>query len=201
MNIPNKVTLLALALVAVVALGIGPAVAHRFNVALVVPRSDGAFLDGRDIRDGFMLATAERDSHPDQESDGHLGGLDIYVTVIGSQGNITAEIERIARQREVDIVVAFGSEETRSMVQGLLDGTRVVLLLPGQPTLSWPGSPAEKAFNAAYEQAYGYAPTSRSAQGYIAARHIDAAVRAQGGVDDTAALRQVLDETARDFVW
>ncbi len=41
----------------------GRALAHRFNVALVIPLSNAASAQGRQIRDGFMLATKERDSH------------------------------------------------------------------------------------------------------------------------------------------
>jgi hypothetical protein len=39
------------------------------------------------------------------------------------------------------------------------------------------------------------------AQGYNAARRIATAVRAQGGVGDTAALRRNFEAIARGFAW
>ena len=110
-----------------------PAYAHRFYVALVIPFSNAVADQGRQYRQGFMLATTERDSHPDEESDGHLGGLDVYVSVIDSQGDIRTEMERIVSQGRIDIVVAIGSEKTLSLSFGnvvpesLAQGTEVMV--------------------------------------------------------------------------
>jgi hypothetical protein len=148
-----------------------------------------------------MLATTERDSHPDETSDGHLGGLDVHVSVIDGEGDVAAGLGPKLARGEVDIVAAFGSEATLSLVGRLLKGKNVVLLLPGQSPFSDPGQPAVAAFVAAYESHYGRAPTAQAARGYNAARRVDAAVRAQGGVDDTAALRRSFADTSRDFTW
>jgi len=178
-----------------------PADAHRFNVALVVPLSNAASAEGRQVRDGFMLATTERDSHPDEESDGHLGGLDIYVTVIDEQGDITADIERIGKQGKIDIVVAFGSHETRTMIAKVLDGKKIALLTPARSPFAKSGTPAVAAFVSAYKKAHGSLPSAHAAQGYNAARRIDVAVRAQGSADDKTALRKSFGETAHGFNW
>ena len=98
-----------------------------------------------------MLATAERDGHPGQESDGHLGGLDVYVTVIDGKGNITADIERLTAQGEIAIVAAFGTKTTLSLLKRLLDGTGTALLLPGQSPFSDSDLSAVAAFVSAYE--------------------------------------------------
>ena len=148
-----------------------------------------------------MLATAERDGHPGQESDGHLGGLDVYVTVIDGEGDVVADIERLVERGEVDIVAAFVSETTQSSIRKLLGGKAVALLLPGQTPFSESELPAVAAFVFSYEREYGSSPSLRAAQGYNAARRIDFAVRAQGGVDDTASLLQVFSETSRGFTW
>jgi hypothetical protein len=179
----------------------GSARAHSFNVVLVIPASNAAAVRGHQIREGFMLATAERDGHPDQESDGHLGGLDIYVTLVDEQGDVAADIARILAQDGVDIVAAFGPEPSLSLIGKLLEGRNVALLLPGRSPFSEPGLPGTAAFIAAYEMEYGGKPSSHAAQGYNAARRIDRAVRAQGGVDDTAKLRLDFRETARGFTW
>ena len=188
-------------MIAEIVFAVDPALAHRFNVALVIPLSNAVAVQGRQFRDGFMLATTERDSHPDQESDGHLGGLDVYVGVIDGHGDVAADIGRMARQGEVDIVAAFGSETTLSLIGKLLDGTRVAVLVPGRSPFSEPDLPAVTAFISAYQREYGRRPSAQAAQGYNSARRIAFAVRAQGGVDDTAALLRSFRQTARGFTW
>jgi outer membrane PBP1 activator LpoA protein len=201
MILRRKIGSLLLMTVLVFPLLHGRARAHRFNVALVVPLSNAASAQGRQIREGFMLATKERDSHPDQESDGHLGGLDVYVTVIDEQGDFATEIARIVAQGAVDIVVAFGSDTTLALIGKLLDGKKAVLLQLGQSPFARPAQPGVAAFIFAYEREYGGRPSSHAAQGYNAARRIDVAVRTQGGADDPAALRRDFRKTARDFTW
>ena len=200
MNIGGKVAFPILAMIAEIAI-MDPALAHRFDVALVITPSSAASTQGREIRDGFMLATTERDSHAGQESDGHLGGLDVYVTVINVRGDVTADIGRIVTQGKIDIVAAFGPDEILSRIQRLLAGAKVTLLLPGETSFSKPHLPAAAAFVSAFERNYGNTPSPQAAQGYNAARRIDAAVRSQGGVDDMAALRRIFSETERDFRW
>lgn len=201
MKFRNNVVFLILAMIAEIALGIDPALAHRFNVALVIPLMDATSVQGREIRSGFMLATTERDSHAGQESDGHLGGLDVYVTIINGRGDVEADIGRLVTQGEIDIVAAFGSEKTLSRIGTLLEGKPVVLLLPGETPFAKSDLPAVAAFVSAYERAYGRRPSSQAAQGYNAARRIEVAVRSQGGVDDTELLRRSFRETARGFTW
>ena len=201
MLIPKTVVLLFMAMIAAIALTINPALAHRFDVALVMPPSDDASAQGRQILEGFMLATAERDSHPGQDSDGHLGGLDVYVTVIDGTGDVAAEIGRLAALGEVDIVAAFGPETTLPPIRRRLDDNKVALLVPGQSPFARADLPAVAAFVSAYEGEYGGRPSSHAGQGYNAARRIDAAVRAQGGVNDTASLLRTFRETAHGFTW
>lgn len=192
---------LILAMIAIVDLSANPALAHRFNVALVIPLSGAESDQGRQIREGFMLATTERDSHPDQESDGHLGGLDVYVSLMDGMGDLAADLGRMVGQGKADIVAAFGPETTLSLIRELLDGKEVALLLPGQSPFSKPELPAVAAFISTYERAYGEEPSPWAAQGYNAARRIALAVRTQGGVDDKAALRRSFKETAGGFDW
>jgi len=171
---------LILAIVAAITLAADPAVAHRFNVTLVIPFSGDIAAHGGQFREGFMLATTERDSHPDQVSDGHLGGLDVYVRTIDARGDIRAELGR----RWADIVVMLGSRETMFVIETVLQGAKAVLLPPGQPPFAKPAG-LELSFLAL--------------RGYNAARRIDRAVRAQGGIADSAALRRNFTETGRGF--
>jgi hypothetical protein len=200
MNTRTGVTLL-LTIFLLASISLNPAFAHRFSVALVVTTTNAGADLGRQYLEGFMLATSERDSHADEESDGHLGGLDVYVTVIDAQGNISTEIERIVSQAEIDIVAAFGSEEIFSLVEKLVDGGNIVLLPLGQSPFSQSDMPAVAAFASTYEKQYGAKPSVQAAQGYNTARRIDVAVRVQGGVDDRESLIQNFRETANGFTW
>lgn len=201
MTIRHKAATPILAFIALIACSSSPAFSHRFNVALVIPRMSIAMDQAIQIRNGFMLATKEHDSHPDQESDGHLGGLDVYVTVLDKQEDVAAGIARLTEQGAADIVAAFGPEKTLTMISTLLDGKNLALLLPGQSPFSNSELPAVAAFGSAYEKEYGGKPSSEAGQGYHAARRIDLAVRAQGGVDDRASLRRIFKDTARGFTW
>ncbi len=178
-----------------------PAYAHRFYVALVVPLSNALADQGRQYRRGFMLATTERDSHPDEESDGHLGGLDVYVSVIDSHRDVSAEIERMISQDRIDIVTVIGSDKTLILAGKLLDGKSIALLLPGQSPFSQSDKPGVVAFTSAFESHYGDQPSAHAAQGYNAAQRIDVAVRTQGGVDDTEELARSFRQTASGFTW
>jgi ABC-type branched-subunit amino acid transport system substrate-binding protein len=195
----NKISLLFLMAAVAMALSVKPALAHSFNAVLVLPLSGGAAEQGRQFRHGFMLATAERDSHPDQESDGHLGGLDVYVRVVDADAD--ALESRLAAQGKADIAAVFGEKSTRTRVRSWLGGTQTLLLPPGQTPFADPGLAAVARFTAAYRKAYDERPTPAAAQGYNAARRIAKAVRAQGGIGDSAALRRVFRETARGFTW
>lgn len=171
---------LILAAVAAITLAANPALAHRFNVTLVFPLSGDTAEQGGRFREGFMQAASERDSHPDQESDGHLGGLDVYVRAVDARGDLRAELGR----KPADIVVMLGSRETMSRIETILRGTKTVLLPPGQPPFA---KPARLELS------------PLALRGYNAARRIDMAVRAQGGTADSAWLRRSFAATARGF--
>ncbi len=201
MSFRFKLALPVPAMVAVLVAGANPAPAHSFNVALVIPMSGAAEARGRQVLQGFMQATAERDGHPDQDSDGHLGGLDVYVTVIDGSGTIDGAVRYAATQGGADIVAVFGPAPMRERVGELIDGTGAVLLPPGDSPFPDPVAPEVAAFVSAYENEHGNKPSAHSARGYNAARRIDAAIRGQGGVDDPAALLRHFEESARDFNW
>jgi hypothetical protein len=90
--------LTALFIGSVLAMGCGPARAHSFNLGFVTTLTGPHASRGKQALDGFLLATGERDAHPGEESDGHLGGLDVYVFRIDS--NLGAEAVR-RRLREL----------------------------------------------------------------------------------------------------
>ncbi|MHA1524867.1 MAG: hypothetical protein ACTSY1_10760 [Alphaproteobacteria bacterium] len=209
MIIRKHAWLVVLAMIAALVLAGNPAFAHRFNVALVVPMSGDQAEKGRQAVAGFMLATTERDSHEGETSDGHLGGLDVYVAVIDAQQEPGAIVQRILAHGAVAIlahgaaaiVVVLGAEKLQNSVAGILHGKEVVLLMPGQTPFNAHQQPGVAAFIDAFQRVHGTPPSAHAAQGYNAARRIEIAVRAQGSADDLNALRQSFAQTAHRFKW
>ncbi len=201
MNILNKTSLMVLIALIQGSVVLSSAVAHRFNVALVLPVSGSAAGNGEQIRKGFMLATTERDAHADEESDGHLGGLDSYVSVIDANGDVAAGIKRLSSTSQINIVASFAPDKTQDAMEKLLAGTNIALLRSGPTPFGNKSLPAVSEFIAAFHRAYGTNPTAAAARGYNAARRIDMAVRAQGSVNDVALLRQSFRHTAATFNW
>ncbi len=170
--------------------------AHSFNVALVIALSEPSEAKREQIRDGFLLATKERDSHLDETSDGHLGGLDVHLHLAHG-----ADIEALLERNAIDILVAIGRAVSIKAMRRLAASSQTILTAPGRtPIPDFAGAgrddqpPALKAFLAAFEKEFGYRASPCAALGYNAARRIDAAVRPLGGVADKAALRRALPE-------
>lgn len=163
----------ATAMLAVVTLSTA-AVAHSFNVTMVVP-AGGV----EQATQGFLVASGERDSHAGQESDGHLGGLDVYFSVFEVENFDTLRARVLAS--DPDIIALVGAELADNGVQAAFDGADAWLL----PVYAV-SAPARREF-------LPDDPTGDVAQlSYVAARLIDLAVRAQGGADDSDALRAVV---------
>ncbi len=178
-----------------------PAFAHSFNVALVIALSGEQEEAGRQFRDGFMLATTERDAHANQESDGHLGGLDVYVSLLDVNGIGQDAILEFARQNDIDIVIGPWGAETLSLSENALAGQGGSLLSPGSvPQVDGEGVNVA-AFGENFERAYGVVPGADATQGYNAAQRVQIAVREQAGVGDFEALARSFAETAGGFDW
>jgi len=175
--------------------------AIALNPAFVIPLSGSTAENGEQIRQGFLLATTQRDAHANEESDGHLGGLDSYVSVIDANGDVAAEITRILSGDQINIVASFASDRTQGLIDTLLAGKNIALLQYGPTPFGNKGLPAVSDFISAYNLAYGATPSAAAARGYNAARRIDVAVRAQSGIDDLVLLRQNFMQTANSFTW
>lgn len=197
----NKLTTKFLLLATISALFISPAVAHRFNVTLLLPLSGPNAQQGNQFLNGFMLATRERDGHPEEESDGHLGGLDVYVTRLDDQTDIDQQIALISSSSQIDIVAYFPSADTTSALQSAFDQSHAALLTTGENPFSDAELPGVAAFSSQFLTDYNAAPTEAAAQGYNLARRIDVAVRAQGGVSDLQNLLESFEQSASNFSW
>ena len=193
----------ALGLLPLQALLAQSAQAHEFVVTI---RAVGAERDLvlADALRGFLLATKERDGHPDETSNGHLGGLDVYIIPQTGENVVGFPILKKAPSDHSNITVVVGAsgavgavleqvgKEGPAMRAGALHGANL-----------WSGTaPSNSAgFAARYNLAYQQPASKWAADGYNAARRIDDAVRLFGGVDDKAALERALAATAGGFQW
>ena len=175
---------------------VGTAEAHSFNVALVIAFAEHSAAGVRQARDGFLLAARERDGHPDEEADGHLGGLDVYLYPVDLERESLAGVGALLQREQIDIIAVIGPDEAAEEIRPLVAGSRTVLLAPGRLR-----SASMDAFTNAFKAAFGYPSGAPAAEGYNAGRRIDAAVRPLGGVDDRAALRRAFDETRDGIHW
>jgi len=71
----------------------------------------------------FLLASGERDRHEAEESDGHLGGLDVYIRVFEINANDAALREKVVAS-EPNIIALVGTELQGLGLEAMFDGTR-----------------------------------------------------------------------------
>ena len=81
--------------------------AHSFKVGFIIPLSGAEVAKGNDALDAMLLAADERDRHPGNESDGHLGGLDVYILKIDSNRDQTAILDEIGQLVETSDIQIF----------------------------------------------------------------------------------------------
>ena len=196
-----RVTAVALTL----ACGVVEAAAHSFNVAVIAPLRGPNAEIGKQTFDGFLLAAKEADSHAGQESDGHLGGLDVYVSRVdlADQRNaVLAEVEAlIGRVHFVVIAGAIPADVARALRSAAAGGQSLFIDVTGEPspfaeavTPPDAAGPATTSFAAAFQADTGTRPGRAAWRGYGAARLIDRAVRAViGSMSDMPRLRVELE--------
>lgn len=157
--------------------------AHSFNIVFIAPYSK---LAGQSELKGFLMATRERDAHQDEESDGHLGGLDAYILKVDSlpEEKLLEQLASTARESEVPFAVGQINDSAR----GMLEDNDIVVVDPVSGNF-WAAAMARpeqikrmngEAFAVAFEQAHGYSPDLQAVRGYLAARVIAVVVRHSG---------------------
>lgn len=161
-----------------------PADAHGFRVGFVAPVSGPEARVGASARDGFMLAARERDGHADEEADGHLGGLDVYLLIIDSgEGTVSvrAKIRALVEGREIEFLTGFIPPGLAADIRSQGDGKPPFIVdtkdMSATNATTMDGAP----FAAAFAAKFGRAPDHAAFRGYGAARLIDRAVRAVAG--------------------
>lgn len=178
---------------------IGSVYAHGFTVALIAPSSGTNMEIGEHVRDGFLRATRERDSHPNEESDGHLGGLDVYLILIDGalepKGVFTA-VQTLLRAQRVEFIAAVSLSRTEELRQ-IVAGTKTLLIAPSRNFMSNDNpinsGRESSGFTNEFQRDFGYKPSRHSVLGYNIARLIDEAIRRNGeDLSDVVKLGQAL---------
>jgi hypothetical protein len=171
----------ALILSAVIA---SPGLAHEFSLLLLAPAA-ASQTEMDDMQAAFLIASAERDSHANETSEGHLGGLDVQLTL--------ARIGEAAAGEVPDFVVApFAAANDAQVAALAAPGDAVIVdaeVLAGI-------TPEERSdlapFAERFQAGTGRAPDTAALGVYQAARVVDLAVRSVDSVGDRDGLRRAL---------
>ncbi len=187
------------------------AAAHSFNVAFVASESGPRAEQGRQTLDGFFLSTRERDGHPNETADGHLGGLDVHVyrvdDVEGSE-SLRRQIRMLLKQKDIRFVFGVFEPELDDVIRSAVSGIQTIVVDPLECAMYRASAGgAERlmtmtgeAFSTAFHRANGYQAGAFAANGYIAARLIDAAVRAaEPRMDENGALKEAYDKACDEL--
>jgi hypothetical protein len=187
----------ALVLALALALPAATAQAHSFSLAVVAGGEHAATQLNSAVK-GILLATKERDGHADETSDGHLGGLDVFIVPLPTQAAETIQGLKRTSQTSIDIVVMIGPEAGADQAAVQLN-PQAIVIRPG--TINTNPTEASTMFANRFETAYGSVPDQWATEGYNAARRIDLAVRPLGGVDDRRTLNAALAATEKGIEW
>lgn len=161
-----------------------PGLAHEFSLLLLAPAAASETeMDG--MRAAFLIASAERDSHANETSEGHLGGLDVQMTL--------ARIGEATTGLVPDVVVAPFASAGDAEVAALAAPGDAVIVDAGVLARITPEDRSDLApFAERFEAGTGR-PADAAALGvYQAARVVDQAVRSVDSVGDRAGLRRAL---------
>lgn len=157
------------------------ALAHSFDTVFVVPVSGPQAEAGKQARDGFMFAARERDGHPDETADGHLGGLDVFLLIVDSNagtGAVVAKVGELSQRAAGDVARIVAPAEMLAAIRRQVGGAEMVVIDLAAAMPANVRTIAGRPFSTAFEAAFGYAPTPAVLAGYATARQIDTAVRA-----------------------
>ena len=175
-------------------LSAGTASAHSFSVALIAG-ADAASDQVQSAVNGFLVASAENDGHSAETADGHLGGLDVFLTPLPAAR--ASDISGLIGQtfEQYDFAILLGDATIEITEQGV--GSETVIVRAGVLP-----APAQRTrFGQTYRNRFETVPRDTAAQGYNAARRIDQAVRALGEAAQSEDLRAAVAATANGISW
>lgn len=174
-----------LPLALILSLSATPALPHEFELLLLAP-PDAAQATLDQMRAAFLIASHERDSHPEETSEGHLGGMDVQLTL--------SRLDEAMAARDLAFVVAPLSPPGDAAVAALaapggavvVDSAHIAALPQGLDQ----GDETLPPFADRFRAETGEEPGPEALATYLGARVVDLAVRPLDSVDDREALRR-----------
>lgn len=176
-----------LTLALILSLTAAPAFAHEFELLLLAPQrtTDDALAQ---MEAAFLIASHERDSHPDETSEGHLGGMDVQLTLV--------RLGEAGPAADLAFVVAPLTLPGDAAVTALASPGDAVVVdsghLAAMPEGLDQGAVDLPPFADRFRAETGQDPGPEAVAAYLAARLVDLAVRPLDSVDDRDALRRAL---------
>ena len=164
-----------------------PALAHEFELLLLAPQetTDEALAQ---MQAAFLIASQERDSHPDETSEGHLGGMDVQLTL--------ARIGEATAAEDTAFVVAPLAVPGDAAVAALAAQSGAVVVDSGHlaalPKGLDQGGSALPPFADRFRAETGKDPGPEAVAAYLGAQVVELAVRPLNSVDDRETLRRAL---------
>lgn len=161
-----------------------PGLAHEFDLLLLAPAA-ASQTELEDMRAAFLIASAERDSHANETSEGHLGGIDVQLTL--------ARIGEAAADVGPDVVAAPFAAADDAQVAAIAAPGDAVIVDAGILARIRPEERGDLApFAARFQAQTGRAADAAALGAYHAARVVDLAVRQLDSVADRDGLRRAL---------
>ncbi len=179
------------------------AMAHDFSLAIFANGSAGP-AELRSAVQGALIASAERDGHPDETADGHLGGLDVFL--IPLPDSAAEQINGLVDHKTESFDFVVPLENVPMDLSGLQEITsQTIVLDPGDLSdpADWSEYPTlnEESFAARYRSRFGEQPAAFAVRGYFAARKIDHAIRESNGLSNPEKIRNVLAASRQGIDW
>ncbi len=175
--------------------------AHEFTAAVFVV-GPGSEIRLAEAVNGFLLAADERDGHTNETSDGHLGGVDVQVLPLPREAAAGVRNLLGSPANPPDVVIVFGADAAGGdLAQGIAGGAITFVQSEIPDETAWIEDAWGDGFAARYRDLYGQAPTSAAAQGYAAARRLDAAIRPHDGLEPRQSVEAALAESADRMDW
>jgi hypothetical protein len=164
-----------------------PAFAHEFELLLLAPpaTNDAAL---KEMEAAFLIASHERDNHPDETSEWHLGGMDVQLTLVRLGEAVAATdlafvLAPLAPPGDPAVAALAGPDDAV-----VVDGGHLAAMPAGLEQ----GDGDLKPFADRFRAETGQDPGPEALATYLAARLVDLAVRPLDSVNDRDALRRAL---------
>jgi len=178
--------------------------AHSFSVLLASPFSGQHAQKGISMKQGFLIASAERDAHPDETADGHLGGLDVYLLSLDTAQSANSLNQTLAQlEHKIDIIIIPAENHLAANLTQYAKSINAAVITPaGLPFEGLPhDASSANTFVSTFARRFKVEPSRSAAQGYQLARRIDQAVRSFNSAENTTALNSHLTKTLAEFKW